>query len=604
MSESRQIITLLIVVALIGLSGLFIVDSLDIGGPCSLGCSEVYVDSYRGDLYLNGTLDEKFIWEIKEPGKFRMLFRTWKVPLTSLELEYPYIEAVSITSPPGTIPYIKDYRSRVKIFSSSYAGYMNEIVALADSDEAGIYKPEKFDAGIYEINYGFKVHPPLECDGEYCHLNLKIADEHRPYKHFTFVIHDPRGFVSQVFMHPQMDVRKVGDTWVIDGASPENSLLEVEMLLDPRVKNAMAAFPQNISGVKDKTLSANSGYYGKSGIFSALILTLKALVFLFPVILALIYYRYGKEKSFTVPEFLSVVPHQRKPWLVNLVFRKDPFDFDENGFYATLLDMHRRGILKIENGMDKKAEDGLKIRLLKKPEAADDEYEKKVLEFLESFAKMDVFDTRVFEARINELRMSATSGSQAASYRLDNIRERMQVLMKVSEKNAAKEYVVSGKKYVAGFITLFSLVLIAMLMLDLSFGTVYPQLSIGLPISIILVMQSIPPLFVSSALFGRWKENYYKEKLEWDAFRDFLSDFAMIKKYAPEDITMWQEWLVYGTALGVGDKVAKVMEELNVHIPEANTVHYMPVFFGHVYGMTSPPSSGGEGGFSGGGGAR
>ena len=31
---------------------------------------------------------------------------------------------------------------------------------------------------------------------------------------------------------------------------------------------------------------------------------------------------------------------------------------------------------------------------------------------------------------------------------------------------------------------------------------------------------------------------------------------------------MWGEWLIYGTAVGVGDKVEKAMKVLNVHIAD------------------------------------
>lgn len=63
-------------------------------------------------------------------------------------------------------------------------------------------------------------------------------------------------------------------------------------------------------------------------------------------------------------------------------------------------------------------------------------------------------------------------------------------------------------------------------------------------------------------------------KLEWDAFAKFLSDLALMKKYSPGDLLMWGEWLVYGTALGVGDKVEAAMKALNINIQETNVVPY------------------------------
>jgi len=284
---------------------------------------------------------------------------------------------------------------------------------------------------------------------------------------------------------------------------------------------------------------------------------------------------------------------------VNLVFKGDPFNFDENGFYATLLDLHRQGILKIE--MEGGVGGRLRIELLKGHEAVEDDYERSVVSFLEDYAENGVFDTKVFEEKVERLRDSVQMG-EYAMLNLSGIRDRMQGLMKVEDKRIASEFVISGRKHVAKIIALFLLVMLAVFLLFLNSGKVYPQLLSSLLSSFILVLQSIPPVFAPSALFGKWKIDYYKEKLEWNAFKTFLSDFASIRKYAPEDLNMWKEWLVYGTALGIGDKVAKALEKLQVSVPEARAAIYMPMYFGHAFRMTTPPATGtGVGGIGGGG---
>ena len=185
------------------------------------------------------------------------------------------------------------------------------------------------------------------------------------------------------------------------------------------------------------------------------------MVFLFPVLLAFIYYKFGREKSFTVPKFLSFVPRNRKPWLVNLVFRKDPFDYDENGFYATLLDLHKREIIKIETGEEKKLKikmlgykeeeatksGGSRTTALKGHVAGDDEYEIKVLRFLNEHSLDNVFDTDEFEQKLEKLRNKITEGNSWARRELSDIRNSMNHLMRVPEKKAAEEFVMSGKKY-------------------------------------------------------------------------------------------------------------------------------------------------------------
>ena len=117
---------------------------------------------------------------------------------------------------------------------------------------------------------------------------------------------------------------------------------------------------------------------------------------------------------------------------------------------------------------------------------------------------------------------------------------------------------------------------------------------LGDPVAItamILLLQSSLAVSAPSTLFGRWKEDYYKEKLEWDAFRTFLGDYAMIQRYSPSDLNMWKEWLIYGTALGVGDKVEKALKDFNIPIPEAVAIHTIHTSFGHAYSSSSPKSS-------------
>ncbi|HXW98629.1 MAG TPA: hypothetical protein VEI51_02775 [Methanomicrobiales archaeon] len=88
-------------------------------------------------------------------------------------------------------------------------------------------------------------------------------------------------------------------------------------------------------------------------------------------------------------------------------------------------------------------------------------------------------------------------------------------------------------------------------------------------LSYVLVLQVMVAMAFPTTLLGRWLENGYEEKCRWDAFRAFLGDFAMIRKYSPGDLSLWGDWLVYGTALGVGDRVIKAMGDLEIQIPEA-----------------------------------
>jgi uncharacterized membrane protein len=79
----------------------------------------------------------------------------------------------------------------------------------------------------------------------------------------------------------------------------------------------------------------------------------------------------------------------------------------------------------------------------------------------------------------------------------------------------------------------------------------------------------------------------------------------MIQKYAPTDLSTWGDWLIYGTALGVGKKVEKAMQSLNVGVADAG-LPVGPVGMNYAFipliAFTPPSSgsSGGRGGFGGG----
>ncbi|RLF98906.1 MAG: DUF2207 domain-containing protein, partial [Candidatus Wolframiiraptor sp.] len=169
-------------------------------------------------------------------------------------------------------------------------------------------------------------------------------------------------------------------------------------------------------------------------------------------------------------------------------------------------------------------------------------------------------------------------------------------------RRPALSLIVSGRRRIVPFAllaaTLFFISLVFMQMLPY-FSSITTQIFVG---SLIFLIQSLVAVAAPSTLFGRWRGSTYKEKLEWDAFKKFLSDLALIKRYAPQDISIWGEWLIYGTALGVGDKVVKAMNELNISLREASIAVRMPRAFTPIMVITSTRSGGGGGGGFGAGG--
>lgn len=571
--EKRQLEALMASVFLIGIIGLIQMGVVPGFGWNSQDQGDVYVECYKADLFINGTLKEQFTYKLNAEAKYRMLYRSWaSLPVSQEELAGPYVELQSVSGPVGSVPYLKNWRGNVCLFSNQTFS-LSQIDYLADIDEIGCYEPRWFRAGIYEIGYTFTIHPPLECDSEYCHWNLAFADKHLPYRQATITIHDPKNLIVQLFprMPMPIDPRREGDSWIMTGSSPENGLLEVEMLLKPEAVNILQGFPETEPDVEGETLSANSFDRWKCHAASALSIFMVALVLLAPLLLLLIHRKYGAERAFTAPGILGYVPNKRKPWMVNLIFKGEPLNFDQNGFYATLLDLQRRKVLSIKPI----TEGGICITLPKCLDAIDDRYERNVLKFLMDNSTGDVFNSNAFEQKVKHLREQAEI-SEPAMRILHALRDSMTELMNEADESVKDEFASSNLNK-AAMISLVSLILVAVMLSLSGAASLYPPLNIALAASFVFFIQFLTPLLVPAALFGKWNESYYKEKQEWESFKAFLSDFAMIQMYTPEYMSIWRDWLVYGTALGVGDKVVEALDLLNVpSLPEAKAIKFIP----------------------------
>lgn len=83
-----------------------------------------------------------------------------------------------------------------------------------------------------------------------------MADDHYPYQQVAIYIHDPERLLVHLIPHPDMYYKKEGDVWAIIGSSPENGLLEVEMLLSPNASSKISGFSERVSNIKQRTISA------------------------------------------------------------------------------------------------------------------------------------------------------------------------------------------------------------------------------------------------------------------------------------------------------------------------------------------------------------
>ena len=174
LDERLQIIGLMAVALVIGFLGYTVIEAprADEGS--------VYVDSYSADLYLNGTFLEKFDYQVNDGRRYRMLYKDWKVPLSFNALSQPYVELLDINPPGGSLPYAKDWQGSVRTSTLPTICLAGPRPTLGISNtghgEQGRYSSRiSFPQGSYKVSYVYHIHPYIEKDARYSHLNLKLA---------------------------------------------------------------------------------------------------------------------------------------------------------------------------------------------------------------------------------------------------------------------------------------------------------------------------------------------------------------------------------------------------------------------------------------------
>ena len=340
MAETKQIISLAIVTLLVAISGIALIGYIPL-----LFEGDIIVDRYVATYLADGTLIEEYDYEIKKSGQYRMLYRIWEAPLLQGKLEQPYIEFLNSSSNTEMILYMKNFLGSTWVPESyrTQTRIINTIKSLAELNEVGGFKSQRFDSGKYNLNYAFKIHPPIEYDEEISHINLKLANQHVKYRNVTIIIKDA-DYIDDIYPHPpSLQMFREENRIIFRGSSEQDELLEIEMLLKNDIMNVLDGFPRKTDNVRDRTVQANiqysAQYYGATALWQGT----RVFSIILPFLFVLLYIAYGREKPFVVPKYLSTIPNEkRKPWLVNLVIKNDALDYDKDGFYATLLDLHLR----------------------------------------------------------------------------------------------------------------------------------------------------------------------------------------------------------------------------------------------------------------------
>jgi hypothetical protein len=312
-------------------------------------------------------------------------------------------------------------------------------------------------------------------------------------------------------------------------------------------------------------------------------------IFLIPLIILIVIWAYfGKDKKEPpVPSQLSDLPNERKPWEVSAYFNP-PFIGVSRTFYSTLmLDFYRRKMIdvKIVTSKGILKHDATYVQLGKDPENLDDvesEFFQLLKDAKETAAAKDC-DGDYFDINkvIGSFSMRASLVAHLRTLSVSISKERNKFI--------------SLKGY-----AIFSAVTVVLMLT----GALTDDIPLFISSFILLIISVIVTTRIP--LMVKYNEDFYEEYLQWGAFKNGLSHLVSVKDAKADAVVLWEEYLVYATALGVADKVLKQFQELGmVDAERLNNYHGVYVFSNSFTGAVSSAiggHGGGGGGIGGGGG--
>lgn len=302
------------------------------------------------------------------------------------------------------------------------------------------------------------------------------------------------------------------------------------------------------------TLDKNLLLYGSADIIGTLILIIVFFV------------RYGlRHKTEVNYDYLGELPSDMHPAEVNAYLKHSVPDSD--AFTASILNLSRRGHIQFETilgkaGILKKGKTIINIKIINKEEEDLKAYEKGLLEFMK-----EVY----------------ASGNDLKEYCLQNSLQAYEFFYKWKEQ--VKESVNENYEYyyeIAPWGVKAALISISALnMLWAAISCINRQFQV--------FEFAIPVIVISICSIGMLKRKSQKgvnEEQSWKAFKRFLKNFSKLDRHDLPEISKWEEYLVYASALGAANQVLKQLTDV---YPEVKQEYYGSWFnyFGYMYGESN-----------------
>ena len=381
-------------------------------------------------------------------------------------------------------------------------------------------------------------------------------------EHLSATIAFPKSKKLKYWINPpSSDARSKWEDNVLyiesDGVS-SGDYIEARALIPLSEFSDGAPFAQHINkNAKSEIEKIQNDAQSKQGFINTIGSVMNYLLALVLAIPLGIYFKFGREPK---TDYQAIYEHEPPtkdpPAFVNALMEsmsKDVGDLNEQAFQATIMDLINRGKLGVDSEED--TEFTKTTFLTVKSTDGIERFESELISILQtyeldgriSFSYMEdclksESQARYFQDRYN---------NWCQNFKNDYLPD--EVFSEYFDSTGADFLNYSG----------FGAIILGIILIGFSFFFDFKGSFITTIIGVLMGAIGIGSLVIPSGIPGKYtlKGKLYAEK--WSKFKKFLEDYSLIKEHPPESIAIWNEYLVYATALGVADKVYKAMK---VHV--------------------------------------
>ncbi|SHH54544.1 DUF2207 domain-containing protein [Thermosipho atlanticus] len=553
-----------VIISIFGLILAYIIFVLFISG---------YVKWFFGGMYeiesanIEQVMDENGILHVHEIITFKM-----KKPFRGVYREIPQSRAVNIENVKLWIENVegewveflekdsRGFKARVWISKTPISPEkLNKIILHVKYDAKYVYEKGQDIGQVFRQFWGDKWDSPVR----------KLT------AHFSF----PQNVkILKVYSHPKIMFQKNGNEYIFNIKNiPPNTFAEVRFLID----NFTAEYQYNNPSLTLKEVEKIESNYSRKYVFSFVLPPITLFVIIGLLILTFNFF--GKEKNISYEGIYErEIPYPDPPDIVNAIVVNQLEKIDENGINAVIMDLYRKGFIKL----DKKS-----IIVLEK-EGNLNSTEKYFYDFLKKYSSDGVFS-------FSDLKKSLSKDKRLAKEFLADFKAYKSIVL---DEAKSRNYLSLKGTYISYIIGIFSI------LFSFLYFAVFFKLNLlyqGIFSGILFVLGGSIFAFPRD-VFGSWSKEGRKYYLKWVNFMNFLQDYSALSMYPPESVILWENYLVYATALGIANKVEKYLKKVAPKEIEESRLYYYPYMgFGRQFLIissvaTSTVSASSSGTFSGG----